>query len=154
MVQIWYELSGTNFKRIAVYKVTSRGSTRKNLARAADTGNSNKHNAQESESFWMCKVRCWRWLFGNKIQISLVSSMRPPDRVARSHNLMVLSQMSEMNGSELLDSATLKGLNAWDGRSPLHHFISQNAFDIKFQKFNSPPKMSDHFLLLLIEIWS
>ena len=24
-----------------------------------------------STSFWMCKVQCWRWLFGNKKPISL-----------------------------------------------------------------------------------
>jgi len=24
-----------------------------------------------STSFWMCKVRCWRWLFSNKTPISL-----------------------------------------------------------------------------------
>jgi hypothetical protein len=26
---------------------------------------------QGSTSFWMCKVRCWRWLYDNKIPISL-----------------------------------------------------------------------------------
>jgi len=26
---------------------------------------------QDSTSFWMCKALCWRWLFGNKIPISL-----------------------------------------------------------------------------------
>ena len=41
------------------------------LARAAGTGHSNYHNAQGCTSFWMCKVRCWRWLFGNKIPVSL-----------------------------------------------------------------------------------
>ena len=46
-------------------------SIRKMLARAADTGHSNQHNTQGSTSFWMCKVRCWRWFFGNQIPISL-----------------------------------------------------------------------------------
>ena len=40
-------------------------SIRKMLARAIDTGHS--HNAQGSTSIWMCKVRCWRWWFGNNI---------------------------------------------------------------------------------------
>jgi len=46
-------------------------SIREMLARAAGTGHSNQHNAWGSTSFWMCKVRCWRWLFGNQIPISL-----------------------------------------------------------------------------------
>ena len=46
-------------------------SIRKMLARVADTGHSNKHNAWGSTSFWMCKVRCWCW-FGNKIPISVI----------------------------------------------------------------------------------
>ena len=25
-----------------------------------------------AHSFWMCKVRCWRWLFGNQVPISLM----------------------------------------------------------------------------------
>ena len=42
-------------------------SIQKMLARAADTGHSN----QGSTSFWMCKVRCWRWLFSNELTSSL-----------------------------------------------------------------------------------
>ena len=30
-----------------------------------------QHILLDSISFWMCKVRCWRWLFGSKIRISL-----------------------------------------------------------------------------------
>jgi hypothetical protein len=51
-------------------------SIREMLARAADTGHSNQHNAQGSTSFWMCKVRCWRWLFVNEIPISSESRSR------------------------------------------------------------------------------
>jgi len=45
-------------------------SARKRSARAADTGHSNQHNAQRSTSLGMCKVRCWRWLFGNNTNLS------------------------------------------------------------------------------------
>ena len=41
----------------------------KMLARAADTGHNNWHDEYGSTSFWMCKVRCWRWLFGDKTPI-------------------------------------------------------------------------------------
>ena len=44
-------------------------SIREMLARAAVTGHIDWHSAQGSTSFWMCKVRCWRWLFGNNIPI-------------------------------------------------------------------------------------
>ena len=42
-------------------------SIRKRLARAADTGHSNSHNAQGRTPFW----KSWRWLFGDNILISL-----------------------------------------------------------------------------------
>ena len=29
------------------------------------------HNAQGSTPSWMCKVRYWRWFFGNRIPIPL-----------------------------------------------------------------------------------
>jgi hypothetical protein len=29
------------------------------------------NKAQGSTSFWRCKVRCWRWLCGNNVPISL-----------------------------------------------------------------------------------
>ena len=37
------------------------------LARVAGTGHGKWHNTWGSTLFWMCKVRCWRWLFGNTI---------------------------------------------------------------------------------------
>jgi len=46
-------------------------SIKKKIARAADTAHSNKHNVYCRTSFWMCKVRCWRRSFGNKIPVSL-----------------------------------------------------------------------------------
>jgi len=45
-------------------------SIQKLLATADDTGHSDKHNVQGNTPFWMCKVRCWRWLFGDQIPIS------------------------------------------------------------------------------------
>ena len=40
----------------------TRGTVTSTMRRAA--------HPEGSTSFWMCKVRCWRWLFGNKIPIS------------------------------------------------------------------------------------
>ena len=34
-------------------------------------------SSQGSTSFWMCKARCWRWLFGNEIPMSLSSRVPP-----------------------------------------------------------------------------
>jgi len=53
-------------------------SIRKMLAGAADM-----HNALGSTSFWMCKVR---WLFGNKIPISLHHLLLPLRFAARGAN--------------------------------------------------------------------
>ena len=37
----------------------------------AETGHSGLHIAMGSTSFWMGKVRCWRWLFGENMRICL-----------------------------------------------------------------------------------
>ena len=58
------------------------------LTRAADTGHSNQHNAQGSASFWMCKVRCWRWLFGNIIPISRYTGQYQPDHSPSTYHIL------------------------------------------------------------------
>jgi len=43
---------------------------RETLTRAADTEHSNYHMRKGGTSFRVCEVRCWHWLFGNKIPVA------------------------------------------------------------------------------------
>jgi hypothetical protein len=52
-------------ERVHLVQEVEIESIRKILARVADTGHSHQHNVFGSTSSWICKVRGWRWLFGN-----------------------------------------------------------------------------------------
>ena len=78
------------------------------LARAVDMGRSDKHNATGSTSFWTLKVRCRRWLFGNKTSFEKVHLRGAPARRVEV-------------GERGAEPGNLLGCVPRLARAPLHH---------------------------------
>ena len=63
---------------------------------------------QDSTSFWMCKVRCWRWLSGNKTPISL----HPKSTLAKSTPpMLALHRVLDVPLARCLHPANVQGEN-------------------------------------------
>ena len=51
-----------------------------------------------STSFGACEVRCWRWLFGNKIPISLADARADADRIHLAEGGGLNGRFQVLNG--------------------------------------------------------
>ena len=65
-----------------------------------------------STSFGACEVRCWRWLFGNKIPVSLQARGRPHEAEREVHLIITMIKWIRTSRLSLKNSLSLHSLQA------------------------------------------